>query len=53
MAGEVLKPFEQCTGATVPWEDSNDFEAQIKVRIDSGNPPDVATSRSPVCCRRS
>ena len=39
--------FNQCTGATATFEDSKDFEAQINVRIDSGNPPDVAIFPQP------
>ncbi len=42
-----FKPFEECTGATIQWEGSNEFEAQIKVRIASGNPPDVAALPQP------
>ena len=42
-----FKPFEQCTGATVQWDSSKDFEAQIKVRVASGNPPDVAAVPQP------
>ena len=42
-----FEPFEQCTGATIAWEGSTDFEAQLKVRVASGNPPDVANFPQP------
>ena len=35
-------PFEECTGADVTYEGSKEFEAQLVVRIRSGNPPDIA-----------
>ena len=35
-------PFEECTGATVNYEGSRQFEAQLLVRIEAGNAPDVA-----------
>jgi alpha-glucoside transport system substrate-binding protein len=34
--------FEECTGATVKYEGSKEFEAQLVVRVRSGNPPDIA-----------
>jgi len=37
-----FKPFEDCTGAKISWESSKEFEAQLKVRVASGNPPDIA-----------
>ena len=40
-------PFEQCTGAKIAWEGSKEFEAQLKVRVASGNPPDVAAFPQP------
>ncbi len=39
---ETFKSFTECTGATVNYEGSKEFEAQIGVRVSSGNPPDVA-----------
>jgi alpha-glucoside transport system substrate-binding protein len=36
------KVFEDCTGATVNYEGSSEFEAQLVVRVQSGNAPDVA-----------
>lgn len=34
--------FEDCTGATVNYEGSSEFEAQLIVRVKSGNAPDIA-----------
>jgi alpha-glucoside transport system substrate-binding protein len=34
--------FEECTGATVEYEGSSEFEAQLVVRVQGGNAPDVA-----------
>ena len=42
-----FKPFEDCTGAKISWEGSKEFEAQLKVRVASGNPPDVAAFPQP------
>jgi alpha-glucoside transport system substrate-binding protein len=39
---DSYKPFEDCTGASVKYEGSRDFEAQLQVRLQAGNPPDVA-----------
>lgn len=39
---DSYKPFEDCTGASVNYEGSRDFEAQLQVRLQAGNPPDVA-----------
>ena len=36
------KVFEDCTGATVNYEGSSEFEAQLVVRVQGGNAPDVA-----------
>jgi alpha-glucoside transport system substrate-binding protein len=36
------KLFESCTGAKVDYEGSKEFEAQLVVRVKSGNPPDIA-----------
>lgn len=35
-------PFEDCTGATIEYEGSREFEAQLPVRLEAGNPPDIA-----------
>jgi alpha-glucoside transport system substrate-binding protein len=34
--------FEECTGATVAYEGSSEFEAQLPVRVQGGNAPDIA-----------
>jgi alpha-glucoside transport system substrate-binding protein len=34
--------FTECTGAEVKYEGSKEFEAQLVVRVKSGNPPDIA-----------
>ena len=39
---DSYKPFEQCTGAKIKYEGSKEFEAQLPVRVKSGNPPDIA-----------
>ncbi|MGB3764810.1 MAG: extracellular solute-binding protein, partial [Ornithinimicrobium sp.] len=39
---DSYKPFEDCTGASVEYEGSRDFEAQLQVRLQAGNPPDIA-----------
>ncbi|ADG76064.1 extracellular solute-binding protein family 1 [Cellulomonas flavigena DSM 20109] len=39
---DSYKPFEDCTGATVVYEGSKEFEAQLLVRLEAGNPPDIA-----------
>jgi alpha-glucoside transport system substrate-binding protein len=39
---DSYKPFEECTGATVKYEGSKEFEAQLPVRVKGGNAPDIA-----------
>ncbi len=39
---DSYKQFEKCTGATIKYEGSRDFEAQLPVRIKAGNAPDLA-----------
>jgi len=34
--------FEECTGADIAYEGSREFEAQLLVRIEAGNAPDIA-----------
>ena len=34
--------FQECTGAQVVYEGSKEFEAQLKVRVQAGSPPDIA-----------
>ena len=39
---DAYKAFEDCTGVKIVYEGSKEFEAQLPVRIQSGNPPDLA-----------
>ncbi|EMY33716.1 alpha-glucosides-binding extracellular protein AglE [Arthrobacter crystallopoietes BAB-32] len=39
--------FEGCTGIDVVYEGSNEFETQIGVRAQAGNPPDIAIIPQP------
>ena len=39
---ESYLPFEECTGADIVYEGSREFEAQLLVRIQAGNAPDIA-----------
>ncbi len=39
---DSYKPFEKCTHATIKYEGSRDFEAQLPVRLKAGNAPDIA-----------
>src|SRR3954447_16318095 len=39
---DSYKLFTTCTGATVEYEGSKEFEAQLPVRVQAGNPPDIA-----------
>jgi alpha-glucoside transport system substrate-binding protein len=39
--------FSRCTGITIAYEGSNDFEAQLGVRVSGGNAPDLAIIPQP------
>ncbi|SDS49471.1 carbohydrate ABC transporter substrate-binding protein, CUT1 family [Nocardioides scoriae] len=39
---ESYKLFEDCTGASIKYEGSSEFEAQLNVRVQGGNAPDIA-----------
>lgn len=39
--------FEDCTGIDIVYEGSSEFEAQINVRVQGGNPPDLAIFPQP------
>ena len=43
----AYKPFTECTGAKVTYEGSKEFEAQVIVRVQSGNPPDIGIFPQP------
>ncbi len=34
-------PLEACTGLKIVWDGTDQFETEVKVRVDSGNPPDL------------
>ncbi|GEK80467.1 alpha-glucoside ABC transporter substrate-binding protein [Agrococcus baldri] len=44
---ESWAEFEDCTGIDVVYEGSSEFEAQINVRVQGGNPPDLAIFPQP------
>jgi alpha-glucoside transport system substrate-binding protein len=44
--------FEQCTGIEIVYEGSNDFEAQLPVRVQGGNAPDLAVIPQPGLLRK-
>ena len=44
---ESFKPFEKCTGAKVDYQADKQFEQQILVRAQAGNPPDIAIIPQP------
>lgn len=44
---ESWAEFEECTGIDVVYEGSGEFEAQINVRVQGGNPPDLAIFPQP------
>lgn len=44
---ESFEDFEDCTGIKITWEGSGEFEAQLRVRVDGGNAPDIATIPQP------
>ncbi|MBM9477549.1 carbohydrate ABC transporter substrate-binding protein [Nakamurella flavida] len=44
---EAYKDFTTCTGVTVNYEGSKEFEAQVGVRVASGNPPDLGIFPQP------
>ena len=39
--------FSKCTGITISYEGSNDFESQLPVRVSGGNAPDIAIIPQP------
>jgi alpha-glucoside transport system substrate-binding protein len=44
---ESWKDFETCTGIDVVYEGSGEFEEQINVRVQGGNPPDLGITPQP------
>ncbi len=43
----TVQPFEESTGIDVVYEGSGDFESLITVRVEGGDPPDVAAFPQP------
>jgi alpha-glucoside transport system substrate-binding protein len=41
------KQFEECTNIKIDYEGSGEFETQVKVRADGGQPPDIAVFPQP------
>ncbi|MDO5091919.1 MAG: ABC transporter substrate-binding protein [Propionibacteriaceae bacterium] len=39
---DSFKTFESCTGATINYEGSREFEAQLRVKVEAGSSPDIA-----------
>jgi alpha-glucoside transport system substrate-binding protein len=39
---DSYRQFEECTGTQIVYEGSKEFEAQLKVRVQAGSPPDIA-----------
>ena len=46
------KQFENCTGIKIDYEGSGEFEAQLQVRVDGGNAPDLAFIPQPGLVKR-
>jgi alpha-glucoside transport system substrate-binding protein len=44
---KTVAPFEEATGIDVVYTGSKDFEAQINVLVDAGNPPDIVDFPQP------
>jgi alpha-glucoside transport system substrate-binding protein len=38
---DAYAPLEECTGVKVVFDGTDQFETEVKVRVDGGNPPDV------------
>ncbi|MFF0721267.1 ABC transporter substrate-binding protein [Micromonospora sp. NPDC003816] len=49
---ESWKQFEECTGIEINHEGSGEFEAQLPVRVDGGNAPDLAFIPQPGLIQR-
>lgn len=49
---ESWKMFVDCTGIEIDYEGSREFEAQLPVRVDGGNAPDLATIPQPGLLKR-
>ncbi|WP_061961452.1 ABC transporter substrate-binding protein [Demequina flava] len=49
---ESIVPFEDCTGIDVTYNGSDEFETEINVRVEGGNPPDLAIIPQPGLLQR-
>jgi alpha-glucoside transport system substrate-binding protein len=49
---DSFKDFESCTGITIEFEGDLGFDAQIRVRLEAGNAPDVAVFAQPGAIKR-
>ena len=49
---ESWKKFEDCTGIKIEYEGSGEFEAQLQVKVDGGNAPDIAFIPQPGLLKR-
>ena len=45
---KALAPFTEKTGIEVVYEGTNTFATTLPIRVDSGNPPDIALFPQPV-----
>jgi len=44
---QSIKPFEDATGIDIQYSGSKEFEANISIQIDGGNPPDIVDFPQP------
>ncbi len=44
---DSYKNFERCTGITIEFQGEKEFDTQVQVRIQAGDPPDVAVFAQP------
>lgn len=49
---ESLEQFEECTGIDVEYVGTQEFETQINVRVEAGDPPDLAVFPQPGLLQR-
>jgi alpha-glucoside transport system substrate-binding protein len=49
---ESWKQFSDCTGIEIDFEGSREFEAQLPVKVDGGNAPDIAIIPQPGMLKR-
>jgi alpha-glucoside transport system substrate-binding protein len=48
----AVAPFEEQTGIDVVYEGTKEFETAINVRVDAGDPPDIANISQPAMAQR-